>query len=106
MQFLRTVFWVVVAVLGVMFAMANNEVVEINLGAFIWSPPLWFPVLCAFCLGLIPTWLFHRATRWSLIRKLDAANRNLTETRTMNDPPRYDSVPPGGTPMAPPPGVA
>ena len=75
MQFLRTVFWVVLAVVAVIFAVANQQLVEVHLSGFIWNPPLWFALLVAFLLGLIPALALHRATRWNLKRKLDAATR-------------------------------
>ena len=107
MQFLRTVFWVVLAVVGVIFSFNNWQIVSIKLwGDIIVDTPLPILLFVVFMLGLVPTLVLHRATRWNLNRKLDAANRNLTETRAVTEPPRFDSIPPGGTPMAPPPGVA
>lgn len=78
MQFLRTVFWVVLAVVAVIFAIANQQLVEVHLSGFIWNPPLWFALLVAFLLGLVPAFALHRATRWNLKRKLDAATRAFT----------------------------
>jgi lipopolysaccharide assembly protein A len=98
MQFLRTVFWVVLAVLGVIFSFNNWQIVSIKLwGDIIVDTPLPILLFVVFMLGLLPVLILHRATRWSLSRKLDAANRNLTETRAVIDPPRpqFDPVPPG-----------
>jgi len=111
MQFLRTVFWVVLAVVGVIFSLANWTPVTINL----WSGLVLdtrLPVLlfATFLLGLVPMAILHRATRWSLRRRLDTANRALSETRDTNmhvpDPVMRDAMPPGASPIAPPPGVA
>lgn len=107
MQFLRTVFWVAVAIIGVLFSVANWGPVRVNL----WSPiylDIQLPILLliVFLIGLIPPWLLHRITRWNLNRKLDAANRSLSETRGLGEPPLYDSMPPGAAPIAPPPGIA
>jgi lipopolysaccharide assembly protein A len=98
MQFLRTVFWVVLAVLGVIFAFNNGQRVDVVVwGDILFNMPLWLVALLSFLTGLLPVLILHRATRWSLSRKLDAANRNLTETRAVIDPPRpqFDPVPPG-----------
>ena len=96
MQFLRTVFWVVLAVVIVLFSAQNSHTVQVFLwGGLYWNPPLWAVVVTAFTLGLLPTLLLHRATRWSLNRKLEAANRNLTETRAVVEPVRVDPIPPG-----------
>ncbi len=107
MQFLRTVFWVVLAVLGVIFSFNNWQIVSIKLwGDIIVDTPLPILLFVIFMLGLVPTLILHRATRWTLKRKLEAANRNLVETRAVTEPSRFDGVPPGGTPIAPPPGAA
>ncbi len=78
MQFLRTVFWVVLAVIAVIFAIANQQLVEVHLSGVIWNPPLWFALFAAFLLGLVPALALLRATRWNLKRKLDAATRAFT----------------------------
>ncbi len=100
MQFLRTVFWVVLAVLGVIFAFNNGKSVEVIL----WSDisiitPLWMVALLSFLVGLLPILILHRATRWNLNRKLEAANRNLSETRAVVEPA---SVPATSGSPAPP----
>jgi lipopolysaccharide assembly protein A len=99
MQFLRTVFWVILAVTGVVFAFNNWTPVTVRL----WSDivvDFQLPVLLliVFLLGLIPPWLLHRVTRWRMNRKLDAANRTLIETRNVLDPAipaRAEPLPPG-----------
>ena len=77
MQFLKTVFWVLVAVLVVLFAKANWTPVRVilwaNLEADIKLPVL---LLVAFLLGWLPTWLIHRARLWTLNRRLDAFERH------------------------------
>ena len=96
MQFLRTVFWVVLAVVGVIFSFNNWQIVSIKLwGDIIVDTPLPILLFVVFMLGLLPTLLLHRATRWSLNRKLEVANRNLTETRAVVEPVRVDPIPPG-----------
>ena len=112
MRFLRTLFWVVLAVLGVLFATANWKPVTIDL----WSGVVvdtYLPVLmlATFLLGLIPMLVLHRASRWSLKRRLDSATRALSEPRGEAMPPSSyapgtSSLPPGASPIVPPPGVA
>jgi len=79
MQFIKTLFWVILAVILVVFAVNN------------WSPTsvlIWeeiridtkLPVLVigAFLLGFVPLWLIHRASKWRLgrrIKTLEAAAR-------------------------------
>jgi len=72
MQFLKTLFWVILAVVLVLFARANWEPVTLNLWgglqADIKKPIL---ILAAFLLGLLPTLLIHRARTWSIRRQGD-----------------------------------
>ena len=96
MQFLRTIFWVVLAVIVVLFCVQNSQTVQVFLwGGLYWNPPLWAVVIVAFMLGFVPALILHRTTRWTLNRKLDAANRNLTETRAVVEPARVDLNSPG-----------
>jgi lipopolysaccharide assembly protein A len=95
MQFLRTVFWVVLAVVGVIFAFNNGQRVDVVMWDDISAnTPLWMVALLSFLMGLLPILILHRATRWNLNRKLEAANRNLNETRAIVEPVRVDPVPP------------
>jgi putative membrane protein len=86
MQFLRTVFWVVIAVFAVIFAFNNWIDVPVHLWGdigTIWKLP--FLLFAVFLLGLLPPWILHRVTRWSMRRKLETANRSLIETRAVQD---------------------
>ena len=116
MQFLRTVFWVVIAVLGAVFALNNWTPVTVNLwSGLVLDTRLPVLMLATFLLGLVPMLIVYRATRWSMRRRLDSANRALTDTftpqsttPTMNPattiPP--SAMPPGAMPIVPPAGVA
>ena len=81
MQFLRTVFWVLVAVLVVLFATRNWTPVTVSLWANL-QADIKLPVLLliAFLLGWLPTWLIHRARLWTLNRRLDAFERQRAGT--------------------------
>lgn len=109
MQFLRTLFWVVLAVVAVIFAFNNWTLVTVNLWAGLRADAK-LPVLLfiAFLIGLVPTYVLHRATRWSLRRRLDTAERSLVELRAAAEPaPVADpAVPPVAavtTPLGPTP---
>jgi lipopolysaccharide assembly protein A len=108
MQFLKTILWVVLAVVMVIFALNNWTPITVNL----WNGlqlDTQLPVLMvlAFLLGLIPYFILHRATRWSLSRKLTNAERSLAEYRGTNTPTidRSNVIPPSAAPIAVPPGV-
>ncbi|MBA3898068.1 MAG: DUF1049 domain-containing protein [Sphingomonadaceae bacterium] len=82
MQFLRTIFWVVLAVAGVVFAFNNWTPVTIRLwSGIVLDTRLPVLLLAVFLIGLVPPLILHRATRWTLKRRLDAAQRSLDETR-------------------------
>jgi putative membrane protein len=77
MQFLKTLFWVLIAVLVALFASRNWSEVTVNLWGDI-QADIKLPVLMLiiFLLGFLPTWLVLRARIWALDRRLDAMERN------------------------------
>jgi uncharacterized integral membrane protein len=77
MQFLKTLFWVLIAVLVALFARANWTPVTLNLWNDIQADSK-LPVLLllAFLIGLVPTWLIMRARIWALRRRVEATERN------------------------------
>jgi lipopolysaccharide assembly protein A len=76
MNFLKTLFWVVVAVSLAIFATRNWIDVTVNmwgnLQADVKLPML---LLLAFLAGFLPTYLILRGRIWSLRRKLALAER-------------------------------
>jgi lipopolysaccharide assembly protein A len=77
MQFLKTLFWVVLAVLAVLFADANWRMVEVKMwGGLVADVKLPILLLFAFLIGLLPTMLILRARIWALKRRLEAHERN------------------------------
>jgi len=85
MNFLRTAFWVIIAVALALFTKANwvitptdSGYVPIKLwGEIIMETRLPVLILAAFLLGLLPTWLWGRARKWQLQRKLSSTERAL-----------------------------
>ena len=76
MQFLKTVFWVLLAVLVALFAVRNWGDVTLNLWGDI-QADVKIPILLliAFVLGWLPTWLIMRAKLWAMRRRLEAMDR-------------------------------
>ena len=76
MQFLKTVFWVLVAVVLALFSYRNWGDVTLNLWGDI-QADIKIPILLlfVFLLGLLPTWLIMRARLWNYRRRLDALER-------------------------------
>ena len=72
MQFLKTLFWVLLAIVLVLFAHANWNMVTINLwGGLQADVKLPVLVIGAFLLGFVPTLIVYRARLWSLKRRLE-----------------------------------
>ena len=106
MQFLKTVFWVLLAIVGVMFAFANSQRVAVSLWSdLVVDTPLWMVALIAFLAGFVPMLILHRATRWTMRRRFDSATRALSDSATLPSSVR-EMAPPGAAPITPPPGVA
>ncbi len=78
MQFLKTLFWVVLAVAAVVFAMRNWTPVSVSLwGGLLVDAKLPVLIYGAFLLGLLPAYAWHRAARWRLQRRIDSHERAL-----------------------------
>jgi len=79
MHFLKTVFWVLVAVVVVLFAVRNWTPVTLNLWGDI-QADIKIPILLliVFLLGFLPTWATMRTRLWSHRRRVDALERGRT----------------------------
>jgi lipopolysaccharide assembly protein A len=76
MNFLRTLFWVVVAVSLAIFANRNWTDVTVNLWGNIQADvKLPFLLLITFLVGFLPPFLILRGRIWGLKRKLAIAER-------------------------------
>jgi uncharacterized integral membrane protein len=73
MAFLRTLFWIALTVVVVVFSLRNWVPVTINLFGNL-QADVKLPVLLlfAFLLGFLPLYAWHRATRWRHARALAA----------------------------------
>jgi putative membrane protein len=84
MQFLKTLFWVLLAVLVALFASRNWADVTLNLWGDIQADikvPLL--LLIAFLLGFLPTWLLMRTRIWSYRRRVEAFERTTAPPPSM-----------------------
>jgi putative membrane protein len=99
MQFLKTLFWVMFAVVMVLFARDNWQVVHVNLWAgLIADVKLPMLVLFAFLAGFLPTFIIYRARIWSLRRRLENQGHNnaggpVTVPNPVPTPVRRSSAP-------------
>ena len=93
MQFLKTLFWCLLAFVAAIFAIGNWTVVPIQLWggmeALVNLPLL---LLLTFLAGLVPTLAWHSTLRWRLRNRLGTVERTLADLRLAVAPP----------PLAPP----
>ncbi len=83
MQFLKTLFWVLLAVILALFAKANWTDITLNLWGDI-QADIKVPVLMAvmFLIGFLPTFLIERARLWAMRRRVEAQERQQAATAT------------------------
>jgi uncharacterized integral membrane protein len=81
MQFLKTLFWVLIAVLVALFSFRNWFEVTVNLWGDI-QADIKLPILLliAFLIGFAPTWFLMRTRIWSHRRRVEALERNRVST--------------------------
>jgi len=78
MQFLKTLFWVIAAIILAAFAHANWTTVAINLWAgLVMETKLPLVVLVAILIGFLPTYAMLRTARWRMKRRLDNIERTM-----------------------------
>jgi putative membrane protein len=82
MQFLKTLFWIALTVVLVLFAKANWNAVTLKLwGGLEADVKLPVLVLAAFLLGFLPTFIVYRARLWGLRRRLEPAAVTVASPR-------------------------
>jgi uncharacterized integral membrane protein len=93
MQFLKTLFWVLLAVVLALFASRNWSSATLNLWGDI-QADIKIPILLliAFLLGWLPTWLMMRARIWSLNRRIEALDRNRVSA-AVTEPAEHEAEP-------------
>jgi len=86
MAFLRTLFWIAVTVIVVVFSVRNWVAVPINLfGDTVVETKLPMLLLIGFLIGFVPLYAWHRAVKWRHNRKLSQIER--TPPTAMTPPP-------------------
>lgn len=77
MAFLRTLFWIALTVIVVVFSVRNWVPVPVNLfGDTVVETKLPMLLLIGFLIGFVPLYVWHRAIRWHHGRKLSQAERS------------------------------
>ena len=122
MQFLKTLFWFLLALLVAVFSIGNWTTVPIKLWAgLIADVNLPLLLVLTFLAGLFPVLLYHHAVKWRMGQKLSTAERVIADLRGAvaanasppsspaqlpGDRPEASTIPPTAVPTAVPPGVA
>ncbi len=88
MGIVRTIIWVLLTAILVIFATANWEVVKVTIWPG-WEAETKLPVimLVTFLIGSIPLWIALRTQRWSMRRRIEASERQLVDLRAMANRP-------------------
>ncbi len=93
MQFLKTLFWVALAVGLVLFASVNWHAVTVKLwGGLEADVKLPLLVLGAFLLGFLPTFILYRARMWTMKRRMEGLERQRAVPVTPPAPPAPATV--------------
>ncbi len=76
MQIIRTVVWVVLLAALLLFSAFNWKPVEVKIWeGLVLETKIPALVLISFLIGLLPMWLLHWATKWSLKRRIGSLER-------------------------------
>lgn len=91
MNFLRTLFWIVVAVSLAIFATRNWNDVTVNLWGDL-QADVKLPVLLifVFLIGFLPAYLVMRGRVWNLKRRLMVAERPIPQSTVAHPLPSDD----------------
>ncbi|MEG8013737.1 LapA family protein [Sphingomonas sp. 22R3R2A-7] len=106
MQFLKILFWCLLAFIAAVFTIANWATVPIRLwGGLIADVNLPMLLLVTFLVGFVPTALYNLALRWRLRQRLATAERTILDLRTAQTPPA-GAYPAAATPVRTSPAAA
>ena len=73
MRMIRTIVWLVVLVMLVLFSVTNWIPVTVRIWEdLVWETRLPAIVVLAFLAGLVPMWLLHATGRWRMRRRITA----------------------------------
>jgi hypothetical protein len=98
MQFLKILFWCLLAFVAAVFTIGNWITVPIKLwGGLVAEVNLPLLLLITFLIGLLPTMLYYHAVRWRLRNRLTTTERTLTDLRSALVPPAPPTLEPDAT---------
>ncbi len=84
MQFLKILFWFLLAFVAALFTYGNWTSIQINLwSGLIADVNLPLLLLVTFLIGLLPTYLYLGTVRWRLRQRLATCERMLADSRAI-----------------------
>ena len=84
MAIVRTIFWVLLAVVLVLFAINNWQTVNVRIwNSLVLETKLPALVIGSFLLGLLPTWALYRAQRWRMKRRIAGLEATIARPNTI-----------------------
>ena len=89
MAFLRTLFWIAITVIVVVFSIRNWQAVTINLFGDM-QADVKLPVLLlilVFLAGMLPALFAYHALRWRTRQRIAGLERALADLHAVNPPP-------------------
>ncbi len=93
MQFLKILFWFLLAFVAALFTYGNWKIIQINLwSGLIADVNLPLLLLVTFLIGLLPTYLYLGTVRWRLRQRLATCERMLADSRALAAAPAAPSV--------------
>ena len=103
MQFLKILFWCLLAFVAALFTYGNWNTVPVHLwSGLVADVNLPLLLLVTFLLGFLPTHLYHLAVRWRLRQRLATAERQLADVRAAVLAPPPPVIEPTTEPATPP----
>ena len=88
MQAIRTILWVLLAIVMVAFIAINWVAVPVNIwpstnGTYLhFNWPIGFVILVSFLLGLVPMWLLHKGASWRWNRRIGTLENSVRAAST------------------------
>ena len=88
MQFLKIMFWCLLAFVAAIFTYGNWTTVQIKLwSGLVAEVNLPLLLFVTFLIGLVPTMIYYNAVRWRLRNRLATSERTVTDLRAALSPP-------------------
>ena len=88
MQIVRTIVWVLLLVVLVIFSINNWSPVEVKIWeGLVLETKIPALVVVSLLLGLVPMWLMHRVSQWYYKRRLGSLESAVARAAAMPAPP-------------------